>query len=177
MKKDISQELVKELLIYSESTGEFKWNKRPRSSFNCNRSWNRWNNRYAGSIAGSDTSDGYLRIRVGTDRYKSHRIAFLYVHGYMPKYIDHINHDGKDNRIENLRAVSHQTNHRNTKKSKNNTSGFTGVVWRKDTSKWQAQITIDSKCVNLGSFENKEDAILARKSANIVYNFHENHGV
>jgi len=177
MKPEITQEALKELLKYDEVTGEFRWRERAREHFHCSRSWNRWNNRYSESVAGGKSSDGYLRISIHNARYKSHRLAFLYHHGYMPKCIDHINHDGHDNRIENLRDVSHQVNHKNERKSKNNTSGFTGVVWRKDTSKWQAQITIDSKCVNLGSFENKEDAILARKTANIVYDFHENHGV
>jgi hypothetical protein len=50
-----------------------------------------------------------------------------------------------------------------------NTSGVTGVNWLKKNKKWRAYITVDNKQINLGSFENKEDAIKARKDAEIKY--------
>lgn len=50
-----------------------------------------------------------------------------------------------------------------------NTSGVTGVNWLKKNKKWRAYITVGNKQVHLGSFENKEDAIKARKEAEIKY--------
>ena len=176
MRKYPTQELVKSLLSYNKSTGIFTWKKRPRDMFNCNRSHKRWNNRYNGAVAGSDTTCGYSKISVDNCRYKTHSIVFIHVHGYAPKNIDHINHNGRDNRIANLREVTHQENHKNQKKGKNNTSGVTGVIFRRDTRKWAAQIMIDGKHKSLGSFVDKEDAIKARKQANIDYGFHKNHG-
>lgn len=55
----------------------------------------------------------------------------------------------------------------------NNTSGFKGVVYKKDRSKWVAQIEFKGKNYNLGSYDKKEDAIEARKIAeeNLFGNF------
>ena len=50
-----------------------------------------------------------------------------------------------------------------------NTSGVTGVNWLKKNQKWRAYITVGDKQIHLGSFENKEDAIKARKEAEIKY--------
>jgi hypothetical protein len=46
-----------------------------------------------------------------------------------------------------------------------NVSKVTGVYWRKDTSKWRAEITKDGVRKHLGLFETKEEAIKARKDA------------
>lgn len=43
--------------------------------------------------------------------------------------------------------------------------------------KWQALIRVESRFINLGYFEDINDAIAARKEAEIKYNFHPNHGV
>lgn len=55
------------------------------------------------------------------------------------------------------------------KKGKNNTSGITGVYWNKNKGKWNARITFKGKCISLGDFRNKQDAINARKEAEEKY--------
>jgi len=50
-------------------------------------------------------------------------------------------------------------------KSKANTSGITGVHWKKASKKWQASIMVNGKAIHLGSFTDKSEAICARKSA------------
>ena len=45
---------------------------------------------------------------------------------------------------------------------KDNTSGISGVNWKKDRNKWHAVITINKKKINLGYYISKEDAIKAR---------------
>lgn len=52
-----------------------------------------------------------------------------------------------------------------SKISKKNTSGYKGVSYRKDTGKWRAQICFKHKHYNLGSYQNIEDSIQARKIA------------
>ena len=173
---ELTQSLLHELIDYNPSTGLFVWKSRCRRWFNCNRSWNRWNNMHEGKEAGGPTSDGYLRINLLNKKYKSHRLAFLYVYGYMPKNTDHEDHDGTNNRISNLKDVTHKQNLRNMRMKKSNTSGTTGVYWRKDTKKWAAQIMVDGKCIALGSFDTKTAAKVARKAANTKYGFHRNHG-
>lgn len=78
---------------------------------------------------------------------------------------DHENRNRLDNRKINLRHASKNDNARNHNKYANNTSGFTGVSWRKDKQMWSAYIIIDGKQNHIGYFINKEDAIIARLKA------------
>ena len=75
--------------------------------------------------------------------------------------IDHINTDSTDNRIENLRVVTHQQNsfNRNAK----------GYNWNKKHKKWRAQIYIDGKGIHLGYFKKEEDARQSYLNAKEVY--------
>jgi hypothetical protein len=57
----------------------------------------------------------------------------------------------------------------NRRVNKNNSSGFAGVSWVKRSKKWIARIRVDRESIQLGSFENKEDAIKARKQAELKY--------
>lgn len=83
--------------------------------------------------------------------------------------VDHINHDTLDNRKENLRICTKKQNERNIKLRSNNISGYTGVGFHKETNKWRAYIQKDNKLITLGLFENKKDAIKARKEAEKEY--------
>ena len=129
-----------------------------------------------GDIAGSGNSGGYILIRFLGKKEKAHRLAFYYVLGYCPEEVDHINHIRSDNRWVNLRPVNRKINQKNKSKYKNNTSGTTGVFWNKKNKKWVAKIFINKKWLQLGAFNNKQDAITARKTAEITHGFHENHG-
>lgn len=51
----------------------------------------------------------------------------------------------------------------------NNTSGKSGVYWRKDRNRWVAKIFFEGNHVMLGSFVSKEDAISCRKEAEMKY--------
>lgn len=75
--------------------------------------------------------------------------------------IDHINGDRLDNRIENLRVCTRKENVRNQRLHKNNSSGYKGVVWDKQRSKWIAQIMVDRKHLFLGRFETVLEAAKA----------------
>jgi len=158
----MTQLQLKSLLHYNPLTGIFTW-------------------LYTNKItANPNTSSRYCKIRIDYKLYQAHRLAWLYIYGYLPKEIDHINHDKKDNRIVNLREVTRSENMRNKPRISTNTSGACGVIWNKRNKKWNAQIAwrVNGKIVNkwLGTFKNKEDAIIARKEANIKYGFHKLHG-
>ncbi len=75
--------------------------------------------------------------------------------------IDHKNLDGLDCQRNNLRVSSVQQNGANRPKQVNNTSGFKGVSWAKDVSKWKPKIQFAGKTINLGSFDTLEDAAKA----------------
>lgn len=79
--------------------------------------------------------------------------------------IDHINRNKKDNRLCNLRVADKSLNAFNTGIRKNNSSGATGVRYRKDTKRWTAEIKKNYKKISLGCYETKEEAIQARRKA------------
>lgn len=83
--------------------------------------------------------------------------------------IDHKNHDGLDNRKTNLRPCSQRLNSCNHQVYKSNKSGVSGVSWSKVQNKWIVRIGVNGKKINLGSFTIKEDAIKARRNAEIKY--------
>lgn len=94
------------------------------------------------------------RLHTGTARLL-HRILMNPPSGMQ---VDHIDGNGLNNRRSNLRIVTNAENGRNRGESSNNTSGFKGVYWNKQRSKWEAQIRIDGKRRFLGQFAHPEDA-------------------
>lgn len=84
-----------------------------------------------GDVAGRiDNTRGYCRVGLHGKLYYCHRIIyemFNNVSLQAKDQIDHMNNCRTDNRIENLRVVTHSENMRNAKMSKNNSSGMTGV--------------------------------------------------
>jgi len=83
--------------------------------------------------------------------------------------IDHKNRNKLDNRKSNLRLCNKSQNAINSKIRVDNTSGVRGVYWNNQKNKWQAQIGINGKVINLGRFKNKKDAAKARKNAETKY--------
>jgi hypothetical protein len=164
----VTQERLKELLHYDPETGVFVWTAR-RSGVRVDS--------IAGCVYSPSGTNEYRAIKVEGSQYQAHRLAWLYIYGNFPEdQIDHIDGDGLNNRISNLRDVTHQENGRNQKKPSTNTSGIIGVSWNAQENKWVAHIKINRKYKRLGGFLNKNDAKAARKKAEIYYGFHENHG-
>lgn len=81
--------------------------------------------------------------------------------------VDHINGNRLDNRRSNFRIVTGQENGMNRSIHNTNTSGFPGVSSR--GTKWAARIKVDQVNIRLGSFYKFEDAVEARKAAEIKY--------
>ena len=160
----LTQERVKELFTYDPSTGNLYRNIKAGKS-------------KVGDIAGSlDTKSGYLKLTVDYKQTSNHRVIWLYIYGHIPNYIDHINGDRKDNRLQNLREISVTENNRNKSISKNNKSGQNGVSFDTSRNKWIAAINFKEGLKHLGRFETLEEAIKVRQQAEIKYGFHENHG-
>lgn len=150
-------ELLRQLLSYDPKTGHLTW--KPRLGFN------RWNARYAGTIAGATDRYGYLSIKIHDKSYLAHRIIWAMRYGCWVECVDHINGEPGDNRLRNLRAVTRKINQRNQKRHSCNTSGRTGVSWNRHRNVWVAQIGVDGRSVYLGSFDQFDDAVKARIKA------------
>lgn len=181
--------LLKELLRYEYETGLFYWIKSGKG-------------RKFGQPAGCvDNVVGYVRIGINGHLYLAHRLAWLYVYGDYPNeeqpYIDHIDGNPSDNRIENLKVSSLAENQKNRQMQSNNTSGVTGVRryekvkpsgkiysywianWRDENGKWREKSFPIHK---LGEEEAKQMAIECRTEQirllelnhNIIYS--ERHG-
>lgn len=138
----VSQASVKESLSYSPTDGAFLW----------------LSGRNKGKPAGClNPKDGYVQIQIAGVSYKAHRLAWLYVTGEMPEFVDHLNCVRSDNRFANLRMASAKINSQNRRTaSVGASSGRLGVTNR--SGKWQARITIDGKVCHIGTFNTCDEA-------------------
>ena len=154
--------VLRQLLSYDPATGHFIWRDFKRTYAGQAR---------PGAVAGYLGRDGYIMLRVNGRDTRAHRLAFLFMTGKpIPKgkEIDHINGIRRDNHWSNLRLVTRSQNcmNRHTIRS-DNKSGQCGVSWLR--GKWQAVITLNGKMLYLGVFAEKQDAIAARKVAELKY--------
>jgi len=87
-----------------------------------------------------------------------HRLILEY-HGFDLKGldVDHINHDGLDNRLKNLRPATRSQNQQNQRPIRG-MSPYKGVSWNSGHHKWMAQISINSHQIYLGYFDNEKSA-------------------
>ena len=161
--KELTQEILKYWISYQPETGEFRWRKHRASK-----------HKNSGSTGYYDNA-GYLMIGIDGRPYGAHRLAWLYMYGYLPSMIDHINGDRSDNRIDNLREVSGTLNHRNIALRRDNKSGYHGIRKTKQGT-YAVQIYLDGKRKELGTFKTLDDAIVIRKQAERKHGFHINHG-
>lgn len=131
-----------------------------------------------GDRAGGLTSDGYLRVWANGRSHKVHRIIWEMHNGPIPEgmEVDHIDHNRLNNAIENLRLVTHRGNAVNQSLRSTNKSGLNGISWDKARNKWVARIYDHGKQIPLGRYSNIDDAIAARKEAELRYGYFENHG-
>ena len=164
---------IKEIMYYDKESGLLYWKHRKDMP-------NQWNARFANKKIKANSAN-CAGITYNGNRFFMgyHRLIWCWYYEEWPdqdKVIDHISGDSTDNRITNLRLATHAENNKNRSIPKDNTSGHIGVYLDKVTGKWRVHIGSNSKLIHIGYFKNKEDAIKARKEAEIKYNFHENHG-
>lgn len=155
----ITQDRVKEVLDYNPNTGLFTWRQRlaPRGP--------------VGSVAGCKDKHRGNRVFIRIDGvlYLAHRLAWLYIFGWMPDTIDHINGDPSNNSIANLRVASQMQNVWNSNVRSDNTSGIKGVRFDASRGKWSARLKVNGKFVLLKRFDNKEEAVFAYESTSAKY--------
>ena len=128
-----------------------------------------------GNVVGSISNQGYLRTCINYKSYKLHRLIFMMFYGYMPVEIDHVNGNKTDNRIENLREVSHSQNEWNKSKTVRNTTGIKNITF--ENGKWRVRVGANNKTINVGVFDNLELAeLVAQEARNKYHGNFANHG-
>ena len=83
--------------------------------------------------------------------------------------VDHADRNKLNNTRSNLREATIQQNSQNRSKTQRNSSGCVGVSWHRQHNKWVAYIKPGPKVRHLGIFDTFEDAVKARKSAEVKY--------
>lgn len=172
----MTPETLRELFHYCPESGALTHRRRSPGWFSGERFANAWNARFAGKTAGSVCAKGYIQVVVHGRVLQAHRVAWSIATGQEPNEIDHINGDKTDNRLTNLRSVTHAENGKNRALGRNNRSGVNGVGWNSHFGKWQARIKVAGRSKSLGYFDNLEDAAAARRTAEMTHNYHPNHG-
>ena len=105
---------------------------------------------------------GYAVTNINKKRMSMHKLLGC-------KRYDHINRNKLDNRKQNLRYCTEQENNMNKSMPSTNTTGVMGVTYRDNMGKFQAQLGLNGKCIYLGIYINKDDAIKARLTAEARY--------
>lgn len=153
-------EYLARVISYDPHTGIFIWIKNSRRTD------------LTGLPAGNIQKWGYREISFRDSnrkvRFKAHCVAWFIMTGDWPTFdIDHRNGNRDDNSWSNLREATRSQNNMNSGPPKNNSSGVKGVRWNQRYRKWESNIRINGSAVYLGRFFEFEDAVSARKIAEI----------
>lgn len=144
-------ERVRELLDYDPQSGVFIWKVFRGGSAP-----------QVGEVAGAAKPNGHILIGVDGVRFQAHRLAWLHYYGRWPTgVVDHINGNGGDNRIENLRETNQAFNALNQKRKSTATNKYCGVTYVARRNKWRARF----RDKQLGLFLSEETAYQCYLSA------------
>ena len=157
-----SWEYLKECFELDETClSGLRWKERPATHGENILAFNRrWATREAGRIGHA----GYSEIYIDGICYRSHRLLYCLFHkiNIDNQLVDHKDRDIKNNKIDNLRIVTHQQNQWNAGLSKNNTSGYKGIKKRKlknGSFSYTVRVMVNFKSNNLGTYRSLERAI------------------
>lgn len=106
---------------------------------------------------------GYHKVDLWKDGkrkpYGVHQLVLMAFRGHVPNgftlVVDHIDGNPLNNRLDNLRVITHR---KNVNRTKRGTSKYTGVRWHKAHQKWRAEIKANGKQHHLGQFDTEQEA-------------------
>ena len=150
MRRQIPIPLLREAFCYDPASGVLTW-------VGINR-------RMLGKRAGS-SGKRYRKVCLGGVRTFEHRAIWAIFYGEWPTgEVDHINRDGHDNRIENLRLVTRSENCINRGIFKNNSLGVPRVK-KTPNGKFQVRVQKEGRRMTVGTFSTLEEASKASASS------------
>lgn len=146
----LSHDEICSLFDYDPETGEIKRKFKVRGSRSDGKTGGRGGHKY-------------IRIGFRGFRIYAHRLAWFIYHGHLDRdiEIDHLNGNGYDNRICNLRLATSQQNSFNIKKHADNQSGYKWVYFDKRRQKFSSRVSVNGRSMFLGYYINPEDAHMA----------------
>lgn len=145
----LTQARLQELFTYDSETGAMHWKKAPKRASVDGQ---------AGSIEAHLGGLKYRRFKIDGNRYRAHNIVWLYCTGRLPdkpNVIDHIDGDGLNNRIGNLRMVTPIENNRNRKSHRNGALYGSQIT---HSGKYEARRQFGGKYQYLGTFLSEWEA-------------------
>ena len=155
--KPLTQELLRELFTYEPDTGLLVRHSTNRPT-------------------GSPHPRGHLLTTIQSKQYYVHRLIWCWLYGYYPVQIDHEDGNPGNNKLSNLRATNNIGNSQNSAVYNTSKTKISGVVWTPNMQAWQARICVNYEQINLGFTKDFFAACCLRKSAELRYGFHKNHG-
>ena len=162
-----STERLKQIFEYRD--GILYWKQKPHQMAHRSK---------VGDVADNLKNNGYKSIFLDGKAYPSHRIIYKLFNENFEGFIDHIDGNPSNNKINNLRVATAEENQRNAKLRKDNTSGIKGVSYDKSKNSWRVRLQVNKKQKIFGDFKDLELAELVSIEARIKYhgNF-ANHGI
>lgn len=148
--KDLTQQMVQELFEY-DPAGHLVHRIGPN----------------AGKIACKmHKATGYRRVCIKGKSFRSHRIIFLLINGWVPEELDHKDRVRDNNKIDNLRPATDEQNGANRIAVIGSASRHKGVSHLQPKSDhWQASITANGEYERLGTFLTEDCAGAAYNDA------------
>lgn len=145
-REELTGERLREVLECDPKSGIFRWKVSPNNFVK------------VGSVAGSiNPVEGYLQIQIDGNKYRAHRLVWLYVHGTWPtRLLDHVDTIRHHDWIDNLRLATKSQNNSNSNIRKTSTSPYKGIT--RCGRRWAAQIAFDGRKIHIGVYATPEDA-------------------
>lgn len=138
---------LKDYLSYNKDTGDFTWKV------------SRAGKAKVGVVAGHKQVGGYCQIKLKGKLYKAHRLVWFYSYGEWPEsFIDHVDGDTLNNKVENLREATSRENGLNRIPKKRGSSEYLGVCWHNQAKKWLVRGKLPNKRIHLGLFMEEKQA-------------------
>lgn len=147
-----SRDGLRRLFNYEPTTGLLLWRYREELDA-------RWNNRFAGKVAGHVTKRGYVQVQVGYHLALAHRVIWKWLYDEEPAEVDHRDTDSSNNRELNLRASTHSQNLAN-RKSRSGKTLPKGVQLTAH-GRYRAEMHADGKTIHIGNYSTPELASAA----------------
>ena len=149
------EETLREALRYDYDSGKLFWKDDWHPEATTSRE-------VGGEWKSKNCATAYIRFQHREHRLMAHRVIWFLHYGEWPDgEIDHIDGDGLNNRIENLRLSTRRTNSYNRPMYKCNKTGYKGVGRRHDEKRYHARIRADNVQHSLGYFDTAEEAARA----------------